>query len=471
MIAALVAVGTAAAGKSNKPTITFEPSSPAEGETLITDSVSFAFIYNRTVKQTERLVCSLSGPAVSSDACDAPVAGGSGTRSGKAYSGLDNGEYTFTVTLTLSNGGTASATRHFTVEADTTPPETEILSGPSTPTESTAATFAFEGADDVTANVSFECALDGGAFANCTTPGTFTDLALGMHSFQVRAIDDAGNIDPTPDDYAWTIAADATPPETTIDSGPPSISLEASATFVFSASEQDVTYECAVNGALFDTCVSPITYSDLGVGPYSFQVRAIDNAGNIDPTPASYTWEVSTLPAVPPDTAILNGPTNQTDSTGATFTFVGSIPGVVFECALDGGDWLTGCTSPHSYSNLDTGIHTFRVRAIDAGGLVDPTPASYTWEIIPAIPPDTEILSGPTSPTDSTVASFTFTSWPPGAIFECALDGGAWTAPTSPNSCTYTDLAPGVHTFQVRARDLSLVDPTPASFTWEVIPG
>ena len=97
-------------------TITFVSPSPAEAATLTTDSVAFGFTYNKKPKATRTLVCALSGPTPSSGACDAPVASGEGSRSGKSYSGLANGSYTFTVTLTLTDGGTATATRHFSID-------------------------------------------------------------------------------------------------------------------------------------------------------------------------------------------------------------------------------------------------------------------------------------------------------------------------------------------------------------------
>jgi hypothetical protein len=116
-VAAVATLGlaTAFASAASAPTITFLPPSPAEAATLTTDSVSLKFAYNKKPKATRRLTCTLAGPTPSSGACDAPVAAGDGSQSGKSYSGLANGSYTFTVTLTLTDGGTASATRHFTV--------------------------------------------------------------------------------------------------------------------------------------------------------------------------------------------------------------------------------------------------------------------------------------------------------------------------------------------------------------------
>jgi hypothetical protein len=98
------------------PAITFVPPSPAEGATLTSNSVSFTFMYTKKPQATETLVCTLSGPTSSSGPCDPPVAfGNKGSQSGKTYSGLANGSYTFSVSLTLTDGGTASATRQFTV--------------------------------------------------------------------------------------------------------------------------------------------------------------------------------------------------------------------------------------------------------------------------------------------------------------------------------------------------------------------
>jgi hypothetical protein len=116
-VSALLLVGAALASAATQPAITFvSPPSPAEGATLTNNSVSFEFTYNRKPKATRRLVCALSGPTSSSGPCDAPAAfGADGSQSGASYGGLANGSYTFTVSLSLTDGGTASATRHFTV--------------------------------------------------------------------------------------------------------------------------------------------------------------------------------------------------------------------------------------------------------------------------------------------------------------------------------------------------------------------
>jgi hypothetical protein len=49
-----------------------------------------------------------------------------------------------------------------------------------------------------------------------------------------------------------------------------------------------------------------------------------------------------------------------------------------FSCSLDGAAF-TSCASPTVYSDLAPGWHTFAVRATDAAGNVDPSPAEARW--------------------------------------------------------------------------------------------
>ena len=63
----------------------------------------------------------------------------------------------------------------------------------------------------------FECKLDTGSFPACTSPKSYSSLADGDHTFQVRATDAAGNTGPAAS-FSWTV--DTVAPDTTIDSQP-----------------------------------------------------------------------------------------------------------------------------------------------------------------------------------------------------------------------------------------------------------
>ena len=58
-------------------------------------------------------------------------------------------------------------------------------------------TFTFKAVNE-SGPVSFECRLDSASFQPCTSPYTTARLAKGTHTFQVRARDAAGNVDPSP---------------------------------------------------------------------------------------------------------------------------------------------------------------------------------------------------------------------------------------------------------------------------------
>jgi acid phosphatase type 7 len=85
---------------------------------------------------------------------------------------------------------------------DTTPPDTTINSGPSGTIKQNNATLAFSSNE---ANATFECKLDGATFSACSSPKKYTGLANGSHTFSVRAIDGAKNVDATPASRSWTV--------------------------------------------------------------------------------------------------------------------------------------------------------------------------------------------------------------------------------------------------------------------------
>ena len=102
---------------------------------------------------------------------------------------------------------------------DNTPPDTSIDSGPSGPTTDSTPTFGFSSSEPQGA--SFQCSLDSGSFATCSSPKKYSahaakkckkkkkckkvGLAFGSHTIRVRALDPAGNVDPTPATRTFTL--------------------------------------------------------------------------------------------------------------------------------------------------------------------------------------------------------------------------------------------------------------------------
>ena len=74
----------------------------------------------------------------------------------------------------------------------------------------TSATFSFSASEPST----FQCRLDGAAFAPCTSPVTYENLSLGSHTLQVVAIDGSDNMDATPAEQTWTVFEPGSNPST-----------------------------------------------------------------------------------------------------------------------------------------------------------------------------------------------------------------------------------------------------------------
>ena len=101
----------------------------------------------------------------------------------------------------------------------------------------------------------------------------------------------------------------------------------------------------------------------------------------------------------------------------------------------------------------------------------DDTTLFYAHGALPLGPdertPDTRIASGPSGGASVTTATFLFTSDEATVRFECRLDGSAFSSCGSP--LTFNGLAPGAHSFAVRAIDSAgNADATPATAAWTV---
>jgi hypothetical protein len=113
-------------------------------------------------------------------------------------------------------------------------------------------------------------------------------------------------VTPGPTTGAQTVpSGDTTAPDTAIDSGPSGATTSAAAEFSFSSGEASV-FECRLDSAAFEPCVSARGYTAVAEGPHTFEVRAIDTFGNADPTPASRGWtvEVAQTETVEPSTSV-----------------------------------------------------------------------------------------------------------------------------------------------------------------------
>ncbi len=196
-------------GNSNTRTITVDSAIPDTtingGPGSLTNNNSPSFSFTST-KANSTFRCKLDGPGAATGtlaACTSP----------KAYPGLTDGDYTFSVVATdpLNHEDPTPATQAFTV--DTTDPPADVTSGPSGPTTDPSPAFAF---DSTETGSTFECRLDGpgaaqGSYGQCTSPRSFSALQPGDYVFLVRATDPAGNTTTTSRAFTVTVVQQATP--------------------------------------------------------------------------------------------------------------------------------------------------------------------------------------------------------------------------------------------------------------------
>ncbi|HEY2939544.1 MAG TPA: hypothetical protein VGJ27_07005, partial [Gaiellaceae bacterium] len=366
-------------------------------------------------------------------------------------------EGSYTWTTELFHDGTPfdlSGDQPQTVVDGTPPPSPSIDSSPGSPTNQTGANFTFSDSEGA---VSFQCQLDGGGFSACSSPKSYS-VADGLHTFDVKAIDAAGN-ESGAASTSWMVDTVA-PPEPTIDAGaPPGLTTQTSASFSFSDTEGGVAFRCQLDGQGFSPCSPPAGYAGLTDGSHTFEVRAVDAASNQSGV-ASYTWTIDTTPPPPPQ--ITSAPQDPSGSSSASFSFTDADPTATFRCRLDGGGF-SFCVSPQPYSNLGDGEHAFDVKAVDPLGHESEV-ESYTWTI-DTIHPIVTLTDKPPLLTNQTTATFSFSSNKPSSTYECKLDGGGFGSCTSPR--LYTGLDDGSHTFSVRATSLGNLGLT-TEYTWTV---
>lgn len=180
---------------------------------------------------------------------------------------------------------------------------------------------------------------------------------------------------------------DTTAPDTSITSSPDVFSSLTQATFHFSATESNSTFEASIDNAPYTVVPNPFTINGLVEGAHKIKIRAVDVAGNKDESPATFIW---TIDLTEPNTTITMQPAEVTNSTNATFEFASTDLNSSFEVSIDNGDY-TFSSSQFDFAGLVNGTHTISVRAIDGAGNTDSTPASYSW-VVDTIAPEFNII-------------------------------------------------------------------------------
>ena len=193
------------------------------------------------------------------------------------------------VTATDDAANVSPCSSALTYVEDSTGPDTaaEVDVEKSTAT----ATFSSE------AGATFECNMDAAGYSACQSPTSWADLAPGNHSLAIRATDLSGNPDTSPAEMTFMVEkqgagapVDRRPPKTTINKKPKAKGTRGRAVFRFGSSEPRSTFRCRLDGE--DERCGYRLVVDVGRGRHRITVAAIDPSGNVDRSPARYSWRV-----------------------------------------------------------------------------------------------------------------------------------------------------------------------------------
>lgn len=283
----------------------------------------------------------------------------------------------------------------------------------------------------------------------------------GVYRAYVSAFDNGEN-ETQSSNNGFSFQVDTMSPTLSLDTKPSAKTSDTFANFTFTASDAlsglDFT-QCQLDGGSYAACVSPHNPVGLSEGTHTFNVKAFDKAGNS--ALQTYTWAVD-----------LTNPVLTIDSQPPLYTSTGSV-GITFHasdasgiadytCKTDGGSAVP-CASPWIFVASE-GSHTVVVRATDSVGFYDEKTVSFT---VDTTDPTLTLTGVPADPSHSvTTGTVTFTMGDANPVTAtCKLDGGSYSACTSP--VTWTGLGAGPHTVSIEATDAA-GNTTTQSTSWVI---
>ena len=266
--------------------------------------------------------------------------------------------------------------------SDTTPPDTMIplvtdnstgsaLQNGGISDSESALSLAFDGLDETSNSIAgYQCSVDGLTGYYCTSPITLDNNYLGtgiegvtpgtppnnVHSFQVSAVDAAGNVDPSPATFEWSVPEGANIQDT--------------------SAQDTIAPDTKIVSVVDSNNATVLNGSSVSLTSPSFQSPIANQFANQSSTANTNTFTISFA---------ATDNTNLIEGYQCASYWSSSIPEQIE---------FTQCTNPSiselsaesSMTASETSLNTtniFQVRAVDATGNVDPSPATFLLNIIP----------------------------------------------------------------------------------------
>jgi Ca2+-binding RTX toxin-like protein len=307
---------------------------------------------------------------------DDSMAGGAGTDTADYSNSATAVAVNLSLTTAQATGGSGTDTLATLENLEGTPGNDQLTGNPSINVLN-----GHSGADNISSRDSVRDTVNCGSGADVAT----TDTLDSVNS-------DCNTVD------------NGVPPNTTITSSPPSKTEATTATFKFSSSETPSTFQCSLDGAAWSVCTTPASYSGLAPGPHTFDVRALDQYGNMDATPARATWTVTAAPLASFEYSPIGPYVDDNVVFRSSSTALGAGNQILtHEWDLDGNgtfeiNTLASSTASRRYPTPTT--ITIRLRVTDANGKTATAASALTISLrpppLPSPPPGSPLNpSGP----------------------------------------------------------------------------
>jgi len=340
------------------------------------------------------------------------------------------------------------------IPQDVSAPVLTVTSTPPSLTNASAATFSYQANE--TSN--FEYRLDGSGWQSAGSATTASSMTIpsvseGTHTFELRAIDTAGNVSPSAT-YSW--ATDYTAPSFDV-SGIPTGTTQHNSADINITGESGAAYAYSLDGESWIATGTSIELANLADGAHNIQIRATDTLDNVS-APTTYSWSID---HTAPTFSVSGIPSGVTNQSSASISMTGEA-GATYAYSFDDGSWISTGTNI-ALAGLAEGTHNIQIKATDEAGNVSGI-SSFNWSI-DSLPPTFSVSGVPSGVTNQSSAGISMTG-EAGATYAYSFDNGSWI--TTGASITLTALSEGTHSIQIKATDAAGNVSGISSFNWSI---
>ncbi len=193
---------------------------------------------------------------------------------------------------------------------------------------------------------------------------------------------------------------DVNAPDTAIQVAPPSRAGSRTASFEFTATKAGTQFQCRLDGGDFSPCSSPQEFGNLPEGSHTFEVRAFDSKGNVDGSPAVYTWTVDVTAPAPRIAAVSGAAPHVQGNAGTGSGDDGSITVDLYSGSAASGAPVQSVVVARDgsgsfsadFARVGAGTYTVSAHQKDAAGNVGSS-APVTFAAAGDPPPDFAVVS------------------------------------------------------------------------------